>query len=111
MRKSIFFLLSVMVLTSLSLEARVYKGQKEYIKKCKKCHHNGQELAHSKKKREWKKMMRSKGKSLAALHLKNKKASDSWKYFESKRYVKKSKHLKDFLMEYSKDSGNVPACD
>lgn len=111
MRKSLFFLLSVMVLTSFSLEARVYKGQKEYIKKCKKCHNDGQELAYSKKKREWKKLMKSKGDPMAALHLENKKASDSWKYFQSKKYTKKAKHLKDFFIEYAKDSGNVPACD
>ncbi len=111
MRKSLFFLLSIMFLMVTTSEARVYKGQKEYIKKCKKCHNDGQELAYSKKRRAWKKLMKTKGKGLADLHLDRKKASDSWKYFKSKKYQKKSKHLKDFFVEYAKDSGNVPACD
>ena len=111
MKKSLFFLFSLLVLTVLTSEARVYKGQKEYIKKCKQCHDNGQEIAFSRKKRAWKKMMKSKGELLAKLHFDSKKAKKSWKYFKSKRYHKKAKHLKDFLVEYAKDSGNVPACD
>jgi hypothetical protein len=111
MKKSFLFLLSLTILSLTTVEARVYKGQKEYIKKCKSCHDNGQELAYSKKKRDWKKMMKNKGEPLAKLHLDRKQASDSWDYFQSKAYTKKSKDLKDFLMEYAKDSGNVPACD
>ncbi len=111
MKKSAFILLSLFILTVLTSEARVYKGQKEYIKKCKQCHNNGQEIAYSKKRRDWKKMLKNKGELLASLHIKNKKAKDSLKYFKSSRYKKKSKHLKDFFMEYAKDSGNVPACD
>ena len=43
--------------------------------------------------------------------LKDKDAKKSWKYFKSKKYTKKSKHLKQFVIEYAKDSGNVPACN
>ncbi len=57
------------------------------------------------------KMDEKKGKPLASLHLKSKKSKKSWKYFKSKKYSKKSKHLKQFLIEYAKDSGNVPACN
>ncbi len=77
MSKSLFLLISLMILTLATSEARVYKGQKEYIKKCKECHNDGQELAYSKKKRSWKKLMKSKGKGLANLHLDDKKAKDS----------------------------------
>ena len=55
--------------------------------------------------------MKKKGKPLAKLHLKKKSAKKSWKYFKSKKYTKKSKHLKQFVIEYAKDSGNVPACN
>ena len=55
--------------------------------------------------------MKKKGKPLAKLHLKDKDAKKSWKYFKSKTYTKKTKHLKQFLVEYAKDSGNVPACN
>jgi hypothetical protein len=61
--------------------------------------------------KQWKKLMKKKGRGLAEIHLRNPKAKKSWKYFKSKRYAKKSKHLKQFLVEYAKDSGNVPACN
>ena len=55
--------------------------------------------------------MKKKGKALAELHLEDDKAKKSWKYFNNKLYAKDSRHLEDFLIEYAKDSGNVPACN
>ena len=55
--------------------------------------------------------MKKKGLALKKIHLKTKKAKRAWKYFKSKKYTKKSKHLQQFLVEYAKDSGNVPACN
>ena len=111
MKKLIIYVLAITVLGLGTAEAAVYKGQKVYIKKCRKCHGGGLEVAASKKKKTWKKLMKKKGAGLAKLHLDNKKAKKSWKYFESKKYKKRAKHLKDFLVEYAKDSGNVPACN
>jgi len=115
MKKSIFIVLAMAVLSMGILEAAVYKGQRVYVKKCRKCHGGGQELAASKRMKTWTKLMKKKGKqkgyALAQLHLENKKAKKSWKYFKSKKYSKKAKHLKHFLVEYAKDSGNVPACN
>ena len=111
MKKLIMYVLAITVLGLGSAEAAVYKGQKVYLKKCKKCHGGGLEVAASKKKRTWKKLMKNKGEGLAKLHLENKKAKKSWKYFKSKKYQKRARHLKDFMTEYAKDSGNVPACN
>ncbi len=111
MKKMIMFILALTVFGLGSANAAVYKGQKVYIKKCRKCHGGGLEVAASKKKKSWKKLMKKKGEGLAKLHLENKKAKKSWKYFGSKKYRKRAKHLKDFLVEYAKDSGNVPACN
>lgn len=111
MKKMFIVLLGLFVLGLGSSEAAVYKGQKVYVKKCRKCHGSGQELAVSKKKKEWDKLLKSKGKGLAELHLGNKNAKKSWKYFKSKKFTKRTRHLKDFLNEYAKDSGNVPACN
>jgi mono/diheme cytochrome c family protein len=108
--KKIIILLTLFAFISTA-EAAVYKGQKLYVKKCRKCHGGGQDMAVAKKKKEWKKLLKSKGKGLSTLHLKNSKAKRSWKYFKSKKYSKRAKHLKDFLVEYAKDSGNVPACN
>ena len=96
-----------------ALEAAVYKGQKAYVKKCRKCHGGGQKVAASKRMKEWKKLLnkKNKGIKLATLHLEDKKAKKSWKYFDSKKYRKRARHLRDFMVEYAKDSGNVPACN
>jgi len=111
MIKFVFMLFVFAVLSVTSADAAIYKGQRIFIKKCKKCHEDGQNLITKYKMREWKAMMKDKGKPLAELHLKSEKAKKSWKYFKSKRYLKDSKHLKQFLVEYAKDSGNVPACN
>ncbi len=111
MTKFIFLILSVSILTLSSADAAIYKGQREFVKKCLKCHKSGQNFIATYKMKKWKKWMKKKGKPLANIHLKSKKAKKSWKYFKSKKYIKKSKHLRQFLVEYAKDSGNVPACN
>lgn len=111
MRKILMSVLALTVLGLGSAEAAVYKGQKVYIKKCRKCHGGGLEVAASKKKKTWKALMKNKGAGLAKIHLENDKAKKAKSYFSSKKYQKSAKHLQDFLVEYAKDSGNVPACN
>ena len=113
MNKFFIFLLSIFVFTSLTSSAAIYKGQREFVKKCVKCHKAGQGFIATKKKRTWKKLMKKKGKKLAQIHLKSgdRKAKKSHRYFKSRKFTRKTKHLKQFLIEYAKDSGNVPACD
>jgi len=113
MNKVFISVLAIFVLTSFSANAAVYKGQKEFVKKCVKCHKAGQEFVSTRKKRDWNAFMKDKGKKLAEVHLESedKKAEPSHEYFESKAFIKNSKHLKDFLLEYASDSGNVPACN
>ena len=113
MNKFFIFLLSIFVFTSLTSSAAIYKGQREFVKKCVKCHKAGQGFVATKKKRTWKKLMKKKGKKLAKIHLKSnkRKAKKSHRYFKSRKFTKKAKHLKQFLMEYAKDSGNIPACN
>lgn len=111
MKKFILFLLSISIVTLTNSSAAIYKGQKVFVKECVQCHDEGQAFIAKKKIRAWKKLMRKKGKPLADLHIKSEDAKDSWKYFKSKKYTKKTKHLKQFLVEYAKDSGNVPACN
>jgi len=111
MHKIILFILSLTIFTTLTSSAAIYKGQKVFVKHCVKCHKGGQGFIATKKIRAWKKLMKKKGKPLAKLHLKNSEAKKSWKYFKSRKYNKKTKHLQQFLVEYAKDSGNVPACN
>ena len=111
MNRYLFVFISLIFVLLTPSSAAVYKGQKVFIKKCLKCHETGQAFVAENKIRAWKKLMKNKGEPLADLHLEDKKAKDSWSYFKSSKYSKKSKHLKDFLVEYAKDSGNAPACD
>ena len=111
MKKFVLLLLSIMFLTLVPANAAIYKGQKVFVKRCLSCHEGGQSFVAEYKIKVWKKLMKKKGKPLAKLHLKDKDAKKSWKYFKSKKYTKKSKHLKQFVIEYAKDSGNVPACN
>ncbi len=108
-KNSVFLVLSL--LFSSYLNAAVYKGQKVFIKKCVECHHKRQTFVSSKTIYEWENLMRNNGIGLAYTHLKEEKAKKSWEYFKSSGYTKKAKHLEDFLLEYAKDSGNVPACN
>ena len=111
MVKFLFIFISIIVFTLTSADAAIYKGQEIFIQKCLKCHPSCQDFVAKYKQNEWQTLMKEKGKPLAALHFKSKKAKESWTYFKNKKYYKKSKHLKQFLIEYAKDSGNVPACN
>jgi uncharacterized membrane protein YgaE (UPF0421/DUF939 family) len=112
MNKSFLFALSCFfVVVLVDADAAIYKGQKEFSKKCAKCHRQKQTFIASHTQSEWKKLLGNDGKVLAKLHLDSKKAEKSWNYFKDSRYTKKVRHLKQFLVEYAKDSGNVPACN
>ncbi len=111
MVKFLLIFISLTILSLTTADAAIYKGQRIFIKKCLKCHKSGQNFIAKYKMRQWKKLMKKKGKPLAELHFQSQKAKKSWKYFKSRRYYRKSKHLRQFLVEYAKDSGNVPACN
>jgi len=111
MKKIVFAVLLATFGGSAVGEAASYKGQLEYQANCKKCHENGQQITQTYTMETWKKMMENKGRELADLHLRSEKAKDAWEYFKSDTYEKQAKHLKDFLVEYAKDSGNIPACN
>ena len=111
MNRTLFYILSALLITQATSSAAVYKGQRIYVKECRHCHGGGQQLAESKNMRDWRHFMKNKGEHLADIHLKSEKAKESWDYFSSSKFTKKAKHLKDFLVEYAKDSGKVPACN
>lgn len=111
MIKLITFIVLFLVSTLSTLNAATYKGQKIYMDTCKDCHGGGQAMAASKNMRTWEKIMDKKGEMLAEIHLSSKKAQPSWEYFGDRKFTKDSRHLEDFLTEYARDSGNVPACN
>ncbi len=107
MNKKIFLLISILLL-SLSSDAAIYKGQKVFTKRCAICHTDKQVFITGKTKKEWNKLIQKNGEPLASIHENDKNAKESWDYFKNKRYKKDFKHLKQFLVEYAKDSGKVP---
>jgi len=110
MKKFMLLFVVFSFFTVANMEAAAYKGQRVYAKNCVSCH-GKQKFIASKTQAQWGVTLQNKGENLAMLHLKSQKAKESWKYFKSKKYTKKVRHLKDFLVEYAKDSGKVPACN
>ncbi len=102
------FLAAVVALGMLSTTASadIKKGQKGYLKKCKKCHGNGTKGSAMKTQAEWEELFANDGKNIIAKH----NGTKAEKYFNSKSFKKKAVHIKDFLYQYGSDSGNVPSC-
>ena len=109
MKKSTALLLAIVTFASLATQASatIKKGQKGYLKTCKKCHGNGTKGAQMQTQDEWAELFADEGDLIVEKHEGDKKAK---KFFNSKKFKKLAPHLKDFLHEYGKDSGNVPSC-
>ena len=111
MKKISFFILSVFFISVFNLNASIYKGQKEYVKHCVSCHKSGQSFIVTKMQKQWMELLVDDGFKLAEIHLLNDYAKKSHDYFKGKKYEKLSESLKQFLVEYAKDSGKIPACN
>ena len=103
--------LIISILTAVSLlgsvaSADVKKGQKAFLKTCKKCHGNGTKGAAMHSQDEWEALFANNAETLVKAHVGDK----SEKFFNGKKFKKLSPHLNDFLNEYANDSGNVPSC-
>jgi len=107
MKKTILWILAIVMLGSLC-EASVVKGQRAYMKLCKKCHKSGGKLAPSHTRAEWEDYFANDAKLLKEAHQNDKAAMEK---LTSKRFEKSLRHLLQFFVKYAKDSGNVPACN
>ncbi len=109
----------LMLVFATSLSAKYispFKGQKEYLKKCRTCHHGSSVFVPQFTQAYWKDIMQNNGEKLIKLH-ENIKADDVEKeqhinmiheYFSSKRYKKKFKYLNAFVMRFAKDGPKSP---
>lgn len=86
--------------------ADVKKGQKAYLKQCKKCHGNGVKGAAMKSQYEWEEAFEDNAEIFKEWH----EGTKAENYVNGKKFKKYAPHLKDFLYEYANDSGNVPSC-
>ena len=110
MKKSTSILLASVVALGMfasTANADIKKGQKAYLKQCKKCHGNGTKGAAMKTQEEWEEAFEDDAYIFIEWH----EGSKAEKFVNSKKFQKKyAPHLKDFLYEYGSDSGNVPSC-
>ena len=88
--------------------ASVYKGQRAYMKLCKKCHKSGGKLAKTHTQSEWEEFFDDNAKLLKNVHKKDKAAMNK---LNSKKFDKNIKHMRQFFHKYASDTGNVPACN
>jgi len=110
MNKRASVLLTALVMLGLfstAANADVKKGQKVYLKKCKKCHGNGTKGAAMKTQAEWDAAFKDNAKIFRDWH---KNDQNAMKYIDSSKFEKDAPSLRDFLYFYGSDSGNVPAC-
>jgi cytochrome c5 len=109
MKKQTSILLASLValgMFSTAANADIKKGQKAYLKECKKCHGNGTKGAAMKTQDEWAAAFADNGAVFKTWH----KGTKGEAYAEGKKFQKSAPDLKDFLFEYGSDSGNVPSC-
>ncbi len=98
-------LISVLLMGT-SVNADIRKGQKVYLKKCKRCHGNGTKGAAMKTQDEWEEAFEYDAEIFKEWH----EGTKAERYVNGKRFKKYATDLKDFLYEYGSDSGNVPSC-
>lgn len=109
MKKHTSVLMTVIValgLMSATASAEIKKGQKGYLKTCKKCHGNGTKGASMNTQDGWTALFEND----AAMIIEKHNGTKGEKFFKSKKFKKLAPHLKDFLWQYGSDSGNVPSC-
>ena len=97
---------TALLFTGTTLSADIKKGQKAYLKQCKKCHGNGTKGDAMKSQDEWEEAFEDD----AAIFIEWHAGTKAEKYVNGKKFKKYAPHLKDFLYEYANDSGNVPSC-
>ncbi len=102
----LFTALVALGMLSSTASADVKKGQKAYLKQCKKCHGSGTKGAAMKSQDEWEAAFDNEAETFVEWH----KGTDGEKYSNGKKFKKYAPHLKEFLFEYANDSGNVPSC-
>lgn len=109
MMKSTSLLLATLVAVGMmatTASADVKKGQKGYLKTCKNCHGNGTKGSAMHTQEEWDALFANGAEKIIKAHANDKSAT----YFNGESFKNQAQDLRDFLFEYSSDSGNVPSC-
>lgn len=112
MKKILTLLISSFLLVgvvSSSALADAAKGQKYYLKFFKKkTGLNGAKFATQHTQDEWKALFDNNAAGFIQTYSKKFPAME--KFLNGKKFKKYMPHIKDFVVEYASDSGNVPSC-
>jgi len=98
----------ICALLLISADASVYKGQRAYMKLCKKCHGSGEKVLAMHTQKEWQSIFDHNAKNLIQMHKGDKKAME---ILQSEKFKKNLRHMRQFFHKFASDSGNVPACN
>lgn len=108
MRKPVAVILLSLFL-ALTLSADVHKGKKYYMKELKsKLKMNGLEFVKLHTRAQWEALFADNAEGFIETF--SARYPRQAKYFHSKRFLRKMPDLRDFAVEYAKDSGKVPTC-
>lgn len=111
-----FILVTVLMISSFSATLNAsgiyFQGQKEYLKQCRDCHRESAIFVKKFTISHWSELLDNEGDILSSMHTKltqkdireEDDVQDTIDYFNSKRYLKKVKHLKTFVIRFAKDS-------
>lgn len=115
MNKITVLLLLVILISVSTLNASLYRGQKNFQKNCRACHGIAMDYIDKRNMKEWDNFFDAKGNNLRNVHAKSniretEKASLS-KYLKSSLFLRTLKHYKEFFVHYASDSGKVLTCD
>jgi len=109
MKKLIQTLLVISLMAATAAVADVKKGQKFYLKSFKsKFGMNGAKFASLHTMDEWSELFEDEGEGFIEKY--SEEFPRATKVLNSKKMQKKMTHLRDFVIEYANDSGNVPSC-
>ncbi len=106
MKKNYILVILAMLVSITSAHADIKKGQKAYLKQCKKCHGNGTKGSSMQTQSGWLSAFENDAEVFKKWHA----GTKGEKYTKSKKFKRSAPHLKDFLYQYASDSGNVPSC-
>jgi hypothetical protein len=109
MIKSFILAMMVLFLGANVAYADAAKGQKVYLKKFKsKFDLNGAKFSALHSQSEWEELYEDDAKGFIEEF--SKKFPDAAPYLSNPKTLKKIMLIKDFVIEYANDSGNVPSC-
>jgi len=113
MKKYYIFFVFIFYVTSYDVSAAIYKGQMIFATHCVECHTGRVSFIESHTKKEWNSLFKNRAKKIIAIHksINDEEHTEALSYIQSARFLKKYRNLREFLVEYAKDSGKVPACN